>query len=588
MRTSTDPDRVKAPGRSVPEARGSRAPSAAGELLPRPWLFSLWTIVLLVLAAGVFLPDLNYGDAPQYAVMALRMFRDGDWVNLTSTGLGDFLDKPHLIFWSAMVGYHLFGVHDFSYRLPSVLVSLLGAYSVGRLGRRLYGERTGQMAALLFITSQAILLGDHDVRTDALLTGFTAFAVWQLARWIETDDLRSLLAGAVGTGLAVSSKGMVAAAVVGPCILLFAWGRRRLWRCVTPAVLLGLAAFLLSLAPVLLAYALQFDLHPEKTVGGMTGVSGVRYFLLGQSVERFSGAHGEASPGDYLFFFHTLLWAFLPWSLLAYGAWGVRLRTLFREGMAGFHRDEQLTFLWPLAFTALLNLSRFKLPHYLNLLFPLLAVLVAGTLDGLARGGRTGWLRVLERVQWAVIGALLFASAALNAWSFPVRSGWVLAGAAVLLAILVRAFRLADPVQRVWVPSAVAVLLTNFLLNASFFPQLARYQPGSAFARQALAANVDWDHFYFLDRIYRPFQFYTGHIADIVELPRIRREVGEGHRVFVLVGEEGKEQLRAAGLTQTELLSSPDCRITMIDRKILVPEARETGCPRAHLLALGP
>ena len=105
-------------------------PGAA--LLPPEVHAGLWALVLLVLCAGLFLPDLMYGDAAQDAVMALRMFREGDFVHLLRNGR-DYLDKPHLLFWSAMAGYRALGVHDFSYRLPSVLVSLLGAFSCGRL-----------------------------------------------------------------------------------------------------------------------------------------------------------------------------------------------------------------------------------------------------------------------------------------------------------------------------------------------------------------------------------------------------------------------------------------------------------------------
>ena len=140
--------------------------------LPPAWRAALWALVLAVLAAGLFLPDLMYGDAPQDAVMALRMFREGDWTHLLKNG-EPYLDKPHLLFWSAMAGYKLFGVHDWSYRLLSVLASLLGAWSSGRLARRLYGARAGQLAAIFFITAERVLLSDHDVRMEALLAGFT-------------------------------------------------------------------------------------------------------------------------------------------------------------------------------------------------------------------------------------------------------------------------------------------------------------------------------------------------------------------------------------------------------------------------------
>jgi len=563
----------------------SEAP--AGAPLSRGWLVSLWAGVGLTLAAGLFLPDLNYSDAPQYAVIALRMFRDHDYLNLTSTGVGDYLDKPHLLFWSALAGFRLLGVHDYSYRLASVLVSLLGAFAVGRLGRRLHGPRAGQLAALAFITAQTILLGDHDVRTDALLTGFTALGTWLLVRWLDEGDLSSLLGGAAAMGLAVSSKGMVAVAVAGPALLLYSLGRGRLGRLLSPRLLLGLAAFLVALAPVLIAYYLQFDLHPEKEVLGATGVSGVRFFLYDQSARRFGGGEGEAAAGDHLFFFHSLLWAFLPWSLLLYAAWGRRLGDLWRGGLRAFRAVEELSFLWPLAFVALMGFSRFKLPHYLNVLVPMLAVLVAGYLVALEREGRARALRVLERLQWAVVAVLLLGGAVLNGWAFPVRSPWVAAGAAPLLALLVLSFRLRDPLQRVWVPSAAAILLVNFALDASFYPQLAEYQPGSAFARRALALGLDPDRTWFLDTLYRPFQFYTGREIQLADLPQLEREAASGRPTFVLVGEKGRRELLQAGVPSRELASSPDCRITMLSWALLDPSTRGEACPRAHLLALG-
>jgi 4-amino-4-deoxy-L-arabinose transferase-like glycosyltransferase len=561
--------------------------AAGGALLPRPWLVALWAAVGLVLAAGLLFPDLNYSDAPQYAVIALRMFREHDWVNLVSTGKGDYLDKPHLLFWSALAGFHLLGVHDWSYRLGSVLVSVLGALAVGRLGRRLYGPRAGQLAALAFITAETILLGASDVRTDALLTGFTALGTWLLVRWVDEGDLPSILGGAAAMGLAVSSKGMVAVAVAAPCLVLYALGRGRLDRLRSPQLLLGLLAFALAMGPVLLAYALQFDLHPEKEVLGQTGVSGVRFFLWDQSTRRFGGGEGQAAAGDHLFFFHSLLWVLLPWSLLLYAAWGRRLWALVRGGLAAFRAVEQLTFLWPLAFITLLNFSSFKLPHYLNVFVPVLAVLVAAYLEALAREGRGRALTVLARLQAAVVAALLLGGAVLCGWCFPLRSWWVVALAAPLVLLLVLSFRLRDPVQRVWVPSAVAVLLVNLVLDASFFPQLARYQPGSAFARQALALGMDPDRTWFLDELYRPFQFYAGREIQLTSVPELAREAASGRPTFALVGEKGLRAVEEAGVPWRELASSPDCRITMLTRALLDPRTREGACPRAHLLALG-
>lgn len=556
-------------------------------LLSPAWQAGLWALVLAVLGVGLFLPDLMYGDAAQDAVMAMRMFRDGDWVHLVKNGR-PYLDKPHLLFWSAVAAYHAFGVHDWAYRLPSVLVSLLGAFSAGRLARRLYGPRAGQLAPLLFITAQATLLGDHDVRMDALLTGFTAFGLWQLVRWAETEDLRSLALGAAGVGLGVDSKGMVAAALSGLCLVLFLWGRRRLRLLASPRILVGVAAFALAIAPVVVSYYLQFDRHPELVVNGRTGVSGVRFILLGQSADRFAGGHGEAAAGDYLFFFHTLLWAFLPWTPLLLAAWGRRLAELWRGRGRAFHAAEQLSLLGPIVYVSVLNLSRFKLPHYLNVAFPLLAVAVAGALDGLGRAGSPRALRVLTRIQDAVVVLALAATVFLNGWAFPLESAWVAAGAAAFAAVLVLALRLRDPVQRLWVPSAVAILLFNLVVNANFYPQLSRLQPGAAFARRVAAMDVDWGRFYFLgEAIYQPFQFYAGHLVPNVSPERVAEVVADGKPAWALVWEDGRRALEEQGLRVRDVADWPACRITMLTWRMIDPRTRASACAPVHLLEVG-
>jgi len=541
-------------------------------LLTPAWRAALWALVLSVLAVGLFLPDLMYGDAAQDAVMAMRMFREGDLVHLLRDGK-PYLDKPHLLFWSAMAAYRVFGVHDFSYRLPSVLVSLLGAFSTGRLARRLYGARAGEMAALLFITAQAILLGDHDVRMDALLTGFTAFGLWQLVRWADTGDLYSLAAGAAGVGLAVDSKGMVAAALCGLCLVLYLWGRRRLGLLASPRIAVGLLSFLVFLAPVLFAYQAQF------------GAAGVRFILLGQSADRFMGGHGEAAAHDYLFFFHSLLWAFLPWTAPLLCALGSRFRELWRGRWAAFHGAEELSFLGPIVYITGLNFSRFKLPHYLNVSFPLLAVLTAGWLC--RTEGTTRAARVVTRIQDVLIAVLLLGTALLNGWAFPVRSGWVLAGGAVFAVVLVAGLQLKDPLLRLFVPSAVAILLANLVLEANFYPQLALLQPGPELVRRARSLEVDFDRLYFVgDNTYQPFQFYAGRVIPAVPAGRLAREVAEGGRAFALVDDHGLRALAEAGLDVRGRADWPACRITRITWTMVDPRTRPGACPAAHLVEL--
>jgi 4-amino-4-deoxy-L-arabinose transferase-like glycosyltransferase len=157
-------------------------------------------------------------DSAQFAVMAMRMVQENDFLSLFK-GPEEYLDKPHMHFWLAALSYKIFGIHDWAYRIPSILATLLGAYSCFGLGRLLYNQNVGKLAALIFMTSQTIVLGAIDVRTDAVLTGFSIFAIWHLVAYIEKNSLLHIILGSLGAGIAFSTKGQIALLVVGLPIL---------------------------------------------------------------------------------------------------------------------------------------------------------------------------------------------------------------------------------------------------------------------------------------------------------------------------------------------------------------------------------
>lgn len=570
---------------SLPEIPREPTPAPA----PHPQLYAgIVVAALAVLATGLFVPQLVTQDSARDAVMALRMHLEDDWVNLIKEGR-DYLDKPHLLFWSAMAGYRLFGVHDWSYRLASVLVSLLGAWSTWGLGRRLHGERVGRIAAVMFITSYAIVLADHDVRMDALLTGFVAFGIWQLVRWLDTDDWRSAVLGAAGIGLGFSSKGLIAVAVAGAALLFHVWAKNLWRRLVSWKVALGVVAFALTISPVLYAYYLQFDLHPEKVVEGRTGVSGVKFILLGQSLDRIGGGKGERHP-DFFFLYHSLVVAFLPWSLLTYLGWFDRFRQLVRGKWRAFRSQDQLTFLGVFVAIAVLSLSRYKLAHYLNVFLPLLAIFTAAYLDEVVREGRLRWLRALTRTQYVVVAVLLvLALGVLNGWAFPPRNAWVVAGALAFAALFAATLRVKAPLDRVWLPSAAAICLVNFVQNANYQAWVGDYQFGKDEAARLVARDdVDWSHVFFVGGVYYPIQLYTEHLIPRVDdVEQLRREAAS-HDVHAIVEENGRRMIDEAGVAYEVKDEFADCGVLKMTPKVLNPRTRHQTCRPVYLLRLRP
>ena len=140
---------------------------------------------------GLLLPLMD-PDANEYAGIAMRMYQHHDFINIISRSSitlkeYDYLDKPHLLFWLSALSFIIFGLHDWAYRIPSLLFTVLAAYSTFGLGRTLYNKEVGKMSALIFLSSQAIILANHDVRTDTVLTGAIIFGVWQFAEFVKTE-----------------------------------------------------------------------------------------------------------------------------------------------------------------------------------------------------------------------------------------------------------------------------------------------------------------------------------------------------------------------------------------------------------------
>ena len=136
--------------------------------------------------------------------------------------------------------------------------------------------------------------------------------------------------------------------------------------------LIVLAGFAVFIFPVVYCFYLQYNLHPEKIVRGKDHINGVKFILFGQTVERLKGdSFGNDAKNDYFFFFHSFLWAFVPWSILAYIAIISRLKYFFKR------KDEWLTPATLVTIAIVLTFSGFKLPHYINIIFPATAVMTA-------------------------------------------------------------------------------------------------------------------------------------------------------------------------------------------------------------------
>ena len=111
----------------------------------------LW---LAIYVAGMFTPALLDDADSVHAEAAREMVLRHDWVTLHANGLR-YLEKAPLMYWSVAASYKLFGVEEWSTRLPlmlGVLALLLATYW---LGVSAYGENAGFYSALVLEIGRA-------------------------------------------------------------------------------------------------------------------------------------------------------------------------------------------------------------------------------------------------------------------------------------------------------------------------------------------------------------------------------------------------------------------------------------------------
>jgi len=502
-------------------------------------------------------------DSAHHANIAMHMYLNRDYVNLIDAGK-DYLDKPHLLFWLCAFSYKIFGVTSFAYRLPSFLFTLIGIYSVYRLGRALYHEETGKLAALIVASAFAFILANNDVRMDAILTACTALATWQGVEFINHRRIVNALGLAMGLALGFDTKGYVA--VFTPLIgLLFYILYLRRWKIFLNwkwvIVLVGFAAMVF---PVVYCFYLQYNLHPEKVVRGQDHIDGVKFILFGQTVERLKGdSFGGDAKKDYFFFLHSFLWAFAPWSLIAYISVITRLKNFFKR------EDEWLTPVTFMAMAIVLTFSGFKLPHYINIIFPASAIITASWIIVTSPNQRIVFI-----LQSVVCFLLLLLVAALNAWAFPVKNVFVIFITVILLAVVFYFFRNRQLtyLQKALYVSVGTMILSFFLLNTNFYPQLLKYQGGNELAKK-IKGNVDPVNVYFwTDNYSSSFNFYTAterkQFDDSVFL--------KGKKpIWLLFDKSDSVDIHNAGYKLGLIYSVPDFGITKLSLKFINPVTRK-------------
>src|SRR5579872_6853358 len=120
-------------------------------------------LAVVLIAAAVYLgciispPSLMDDVDAVQAQIARNMIASGDWVTARLDGIA-YLEKAPLIYWAIAISYKVFGVHDWSARIPVVLSSIGLAWITAAFGVWAFGRRAGLYAGLAVGTCVGLFL----------------------------------------------------------------------------------------------------------------------------------------------------------------------------------------------------------------------------------------------------------------------------------------------------------------------------------------------------------------------------------------------------------------------------------------------
>lgn len=541
-------------------------------------LYYLIGLAVLVNFSGLFIPLMD-PDAGVYASISKTMAQRNDYVNLYFQGT-DWLDKPHFPFWVTAFFFEIFGYHTWVYKLPGILFVLFGAYYTYLFAKKYYNKTIALWAVFILLTAMHIIISNNDVRAEPFLTGLIIAAVYHFSNSLSKKWGWQLVAACFFAGCAVMTKGIFTLIPIGGAVageLIITGNRKQLfhWKWV-----LALLLVVLFMSPELYCLWKQFDLHPEKTVLGSKEVSGVQFFLWDSQFGRFFNTGPIKGKGDKLFFLHTLLWAFLPWSLIMYSALYGKIRNGVKKIPLEF--NEWFTLSGSLLTLLLFSFSGFQLPHYSNIVFPLLAVISVHFIWTQVKAGK----KLLGKVQNVLSILLLILGAGLVVLYKPVISPLFIIctlGCIGLFAFFPRLFT----VEEGWLPyfrSGLSILTVAIMLNLAFYPDLLRYQSGN---QAAAYMNKDLPGqplgrlgFYFPSGEFYLDQPVYGTSGDQV----LNKQFSRAKYLFITTDEFN--WLKKAGAGFEVVKEFDEFHVTTLSLKFILPKSRHKELKKQYLVRL--
>jgi len=333
-----------------------------------------------LIAALITLPGLGAGtlwdnSETAYGEVAREILITHDWIVMHLNGAAWFIQPP-LYFWIGALFAKLCGITSFALRLPSAIATIVMGAMAGYAVARQAGTRVGVYAsAILSSCLMQAIIGRLAIM-DALLDMAVALSIFWWFRCLESGRDRYFIYGWIAAAFGFLAKGLVAPVLALLVIVPYALWNARHEEQRFPSLRAwfgGAGAFVLIVAPWMAALAAH------------AGLPAFEAMILHYTFGRYTGVI-ENQSGPLWYYLPVLILGFFPWIAFLPAGIAYGLSALRDNGAPpNVARLWRLAVTWVVVPLVFFSFAQTKLPNYVALEFPALALIVALYFDAVVR-----------------------------------------------------------------------------------------------------------------------------------------------------------------------------------------------------------
>ncbi|NVJ48483.1 MAG: glycosyltransferase family 39 protein, partial [Cytophagia bacterium] len=418
-------------------------------------------LFLMIFVSLVYLFNFGVNDiwTPNesfYAESVREMFESNNFLDIFYNYEPRY-NKPPLTYWSMALSAGVFGLNEFSLRLPILLMGLGSIWLTYLIGKILYGEKAGLYAMIMMAFSLQLLAVKQYASPEMPLTFFFTLTMYWFLKGYQNERFNYILLSYLALGLTVLTKGypyiIVIGGIIGSYILWDNWGH---WK-----QLLKKVGFL--------------RLHIGIPLVTLIGLSWIIYMYIqdGQEFwtvykrETFDRAFTRESNGLKPFFYwEVMTWTIIPYSITFFFAliyWLVNWRRM---------KEVAFQMSWFLVMLVIFTIAKGKIPTYFIQAHPALILLIVPLVMELKV---KGFGRFLWNFSFGISAPILIA------FAFYYLNGTNSSIALYLLPItaigifLIWLINPKTPDCNIMMPFGVMALFS--LTLSSYFPEMEKFRP---------------------------------------------------------------------------------------------------------------